>query len=145
IYRTDLELSQEIRNVISGLENQMIQNAYLDNLTQEEALQRSTRLAAAAILLGILIVISFTYLISRDYWKAQQYREQLEKEKKYSEFLLKSREQLIATVSHDLRTPLTTIGGYSELMEHSGLNDKQLSYLKNVKSASHYVENLVNE
>src|SRR5690606_21703796 len=105
IHRTDLELSQKIRNVISGFENQMIQNAYLDNLKQEEALGRSTRLAAAAILLGILIVISFTFLISRDYWKAQQYREQLEKEKKYSEFLLKSREQLISTVSHDLRTP----------------------------------------
>lgn len=145
IYRTDLELSQKIRNVISGFEHQMIQNAYMDSLNQEEALRRSSRLAAAAILLGLLIVISFTFLISRDYWKAQQYREQLEKEKKYSEFLLKSREQLIATVSHDLRTPLTTIGGYSELMQHSGLTDKQLSYLKNVKSASGYVENLVNE
>src|SRR5690606_20711011 len=131
--------------IFSGFENQMIQNAYLDNLKQEEALGRSTRLAAAAILLGILIVISFTFLISRDYWKAQQYREQLEKEKKYSEFLLKSREQLISTVSHDLRTPLTTIGGYSELMQHSGLNDKQHSYLQMVKSASGYVEKLVNE
>lgn len=145
IYRTDLELSQKMRKVISGFEHEMIQNAYRDNQIREGVLRRTSLLAGAALLLGILIVISFTFLISRDYWKAQRYREQLEKEKKYSEFLLRSREQLISTVSHDLRTPLTTIGGYSELMEHSGLTDKQLSYLNNVKSASDYVERLVDE
>src|SRR5690606_1288317 len=91
------------------------------------------------------IVGLFTFLITRDYWKVQLYRQQLEKEKKFSESLLKSREQLISTVSHDLRTPLNTITGYSELMETTGLTDKQESYLKNVKSASHYVDNLVND
>src|SRR5690606_25303696 len=59
--------------------------------------------------------------------------------------LLKSREQLISTVSHDLRTPLNTITGYSELMENTGLTPKQSSYLKNVKSASLYVDSLVND
>ncbi|RIV52774.1 response regulator [Flagellimonas taeanensis] len=145
IYRTDIELSQKIRNIIAGFEKEMAQNAYLDSLNQQQALERTTRLAGGAILLGLLIVVFFTLLISRDFWKVQRYREQLEEEKKYSEFLLKSREQLITTVSHDLRTPLNTISGYSELMEHSGLNGKQLNYLKNVRSASGYVENLVND
>ncbi len=145
IYRTDLELSQKMRSVLSDVEREMVQNAFLDNITQKQALQRSTRLAGGAVILGLIIVILFTFLISKDYWKGQQYQEQLEKEKKYSESLLKSREQLISTVSHDLRTPLNTISGYSELMEHSGLNNKQLNYLKNVKSASGYVNNLVND
>ncbi|RIV70705.1 ATP-binding protein [Flagellimonas aequoris] len=145
IYRTDLELSQKMRSVLSDFEREMVQNAFLDNITQKQALQRSTRLAGGAVILGLIIVIVFTFLISKDYWKGQRYQEQLEKEKKYSESLLKSREQLISTVSHDLRTPLNTINGYSELMEHSGLNNKQLNYLKNVKSASGYVNNLVND
>jgi len=145
IFRTDLELTQKMRNVITGFEREMIQNAYLDNYRQEQILKRSSLLAGGAILLGILTVVLFTILISKDYWNAQKYREQLEKEKRYSEFLLKSREQLISTVSHDLRTPLTTIGGYSELMEQSGLSGKQLNYLQNVRSASNYVEKLVNE
>src|SRR5690606_31907134 len=130
IFRTDLELTQKMRNVITGFEREMIQNAYLDNYRQEQILKRSSLLAGGAILLGILTVVLFTILISKDYWNAQKYREQLEKEKRYSEFLLKSREQLISTVSHDLRTPLTTIGGYSELMEQSGLSGKQLNYLQ---------------
>lgn len=145
IYRTDLELSQKMRSIIAGFEREMAQKAQLDNANQRLALQRTSRLAGGAIFLGLLIVIFFTFMISKDYWKVQRYREQLEEEKKYSEFLLKSREQLISTVSHDLRTPLNTISGYSELMEHSGLSGKQLGYLKNVKSASGYVENLVND
>ncbi|WP_418500727.1 hybrid sensor histidine kinase/response regulator [Flagellimonas sp.] len=145
IYRTDLELSQKMRSIIAGFEREMAQKVQLDNANQRLAMQRTTRLAGGALLLGLLIVIFFTFMISKDYWKVQRYREQLEEEKKYSEFLLKSREQLISTVSHDLRTPLNTISGYSELMEHSGLSGKQLNYLKNVRSASGYVENLVND
>ena len=145
IYRTDLELSQKMRSIIAGFEREMAQKVQLDNANQRLAMQRTTRLAGGALLLGLLIVIFFTFMISKDYWKVQRYREQLEEEKKYSEFLLKSREQLIFTVSHDLRTPLNTISGYSELMEHSGLSGKQLNYLKNVRSASGYVENLVND
>ncbi|MFC4220934.1 hybrid sensor histidine kinase/response regulator [Flagellimonas marina] len=145
IYRTDLELSQKMRSIISTFERDIVQKAFRDNLQQQQILRRSTRLAGGAIVLGLLIVIIFTFLISQDFWKIQRYRDQLEREKKNSESLLKSREQLIATVSHDLRTPLNTISGYTELMEHSGLNEKQQKYLKNVKSASGYVENLVND
>lgn len=145
IYRNDLELSQKMRSIISSFEREIIRNTYLDNLKQKRVLQRSIRMAAAAIALGLLGIILFTFFISKDFWKVQQYRERLEKEKKYSESLLKSREQLISTVSHDLRTPLNTISGYTELMEQSGLNQKQSKYLHNVKSASNYVENLVND
>ncbi|RYC52078.1 hybrid sensor histidine kinase/response regulator [Flagellimonas olearia] len=145
IYRTDLELSQKMRSIISSFEREIIQNTYLDNLKQKRVLQRSIRLAAAAIALGLLGIILFTFFISKDFWKVQQYRDRLEEEKKYSESLLKSREQLISTVSHDLRTPLNTISGYTELMEQSGLNKKQSKYLGNVKSASNYVENLAND
>ncbi|KAB7528359.1 response regulator [Flagellimonas olearia] len=145
IYRTDLELSQKMRSIISSFEREIIQNTYLDNLKQKRVLQRSIRLAAAAIALGLLGIILFTFFISKDFWKVQQYRDRLEEEKKYSESLLKSREQLISTVSHDLRTPLNTISGYTELMEQSGLNKKQSKYLGNMKSASNYVENLAND
>jgi len=75
----------------------------------------------------------------------QTYRIQLEKEKRYSESLLKSREQLISTVSHDLRTPLNTISGYSDLLESTDLSKKQTGYIKSLKSASEYVGNLVND
>jgi len=143
--RADLEISQQLRRIISAFEQEVITKSYNDNLKKQTALKRSLRVAGFASLLGLAIVGLFTFLITKDYWKVQLYRQQLEKEKKFSESLLKSREQLISTVSHDLRTPLNTITGYSELMENTGLSGKQVTYLKNVKSASKYVDSLVND
>ncbi|WP_176328437.1 hybrid sensor histidine kinase/response regulator [Arenibacter amylolyticus] len=143
--RADLEISQQLRSIISAFEQEVLARSYTDNLKKQEALGRSIRLAGIAAVLGFAIVALFTFLITKDYWKVQLFRQQLEKEKKFSESLLKSREQLIATVSHDLRTPLNTITGYSELMETTGLTGLQVSYLRNVKSASHYVDRLVND
>ncbi len=143
--RADLYISQQLRRIIAAFEQEMLLKTYQDNLNKQAALKRSIRLAGFASLLGFAIVGLFTFLITKDYWKVQLYRQKLEKEKKFSESLLKSREQLISTVSHDLRTPLNTITGYSELMENTGLTNKQLNYLKNVKSASQYVDSLVND
>lgn len=143
--KNDLELSQQLHSIIAAFEREMMVNTYNDNLKKQSAFVRSKRLAGFAALMGFIIVSIFTFLITRDFWRVQTYRQKLEKEKKYSESLLKSREQLISTVSHDMRTPLNTITGYSELMENTGLTVKQLGYLKNVRSASQYVNSLVND
>lgn len=143
--RNDLELSKNLQSILQAFEQEVLVSSRNSNLKKQAALKRSIRLAGFAALLGLLIVSLFVFLINRDFWKIQTYRDKLEKEKKYSESLLKSREQLISTVSHDLRTPLNTISGYSELLENTELDSKQLGYLKNVKSASGYVGNLVND
>ncbi len=143
--RNDLEISQQLRGIITAFEQELLTKTYNENMIKQAALTKSIRLAGFAALLGFAIVALFTFLISKDYWKVQLFRQQLEKEKKFSESILKSREQLISTVSHDLRTPLNTITGYSELMENEGLTMQQSSYLKNIKSASAYVDSLVND
>jgi signal transduction histidine kinase/FixJ family two-component response regulator len=145
INKNDLELSQQLRNIITAFEQEVINTTLINNQKKDSILKRSTRLAGIAALLGFLIVGIFTFLITRDYWQVQTYRQNLEEEKKFSESLLKSREQLIATVSHDLRTPLNTISGYSELIENTMLSPKQASYFKNIKSATGYVDSLVND
>lgn len=145
ITQNDIALSQQLQRMVSSFEQEVIINNSKVLNIKKAALKKSIRMAQVASVLGVLIVVVFTFLIIRDYRKVQTYRENLEKEKKYSESLLKSREQLIATVSHDLRTPLNTIMGYSELMEHTQLTGKQKSYLKNMKSAAQYVHNLVND
>lgn len=143
--RNDLELSQQLQDIIAAFEQEIMVSSYNNSLKKRETLRRTTRIAGLAALLGFVIVAIFSFLITRDYWKVQTYRARLEKEKKFSESLLKSREQLISTVSHDLRTPLNSIGGYSELLESTELSQKQAVYIKQVKSATEYVGNLVND
>ena len=143
--RADLELSQKLRSIVSTYEQEILINTYNNTLQKEIALKRSKRLALIAAIAALLIVGFFTFLITSDYWKVQTYRQHLEKEKKFSESVLKSREQLISTVSHDLRTPLNTITGYADLMGDTALDKKQEGFVKQIKSATTYVTSLVND
>lgn len=145
VTQNDQELSQRLRSIIAAFEQDIMLSSYQESQAKQAALRRSMRWAGLAAILAFLIVGLFSFLINRDFWKIQTYQQKLEQEKKYSESLLRSREQLISTVSHDLRTPLNTIGGYAELMENTDLTPKQGDYIKNVKSASDYVGNLVND
>ncbi|RZJ98100.1 MAG: HAMP domain-containing histidine kinase, partial [Flavobacterium sp.] len=77
--------------------------------------------------------------------KTESYKTQLEIANAKAKKLLNDREQLISTVSHDLKTPLSTIVGYSELLSNSDLNTKQKHYNKNIKSSSEYISKLVQD
>ncbi|WP_430429160.1 ATP-binding response regulator [Maribacter litoralis] len=145
INKTDLELSQQLRTILSSFEQEIITNSIANSIKKENLLKRSIRLAVIAALLGFLVVGIFTFILNKDFWKANLYREKLEKEKAYSESLLKSREQLIATVSHDLRTPLNTISGYTNIIEESNDKKENKEYINHIKSATTYVNNLVND
>lgn len=145
ILRNDLALSQQLRSIVSAIEEEVLLNSIYDSRIRQEAVKQSFRIAAFATGLGLVIVALFTFLILKDYWQVQNYRRLLEKQKSITESLLKSREQLISTVSHDLRTPLNAISGYSELMDATGLTPKQKAYMVHLRSASAYVDRLVND
>jgi PAS domain S-box-containing protein len=56
--------------------------------------------------------------------------------------------QLLANVSHDLRTPLTTIQGYAQLLEmgaHGPVNEKQRETIMAIIESAKYLTHLVNE
>ncbi|WP_405412368.1 ATP-binding protein [Maribacter sp. Asnod1-A12] len=145
INKTDVELSQQLRTILSSFEQEIVMNSIAISIKKETLLKRSIRLAVIAAILGFLVVAIFTFILNRDFWKANVYREKLEKEKAFSESLLKSREQLIATVSHDLRTPLNTISGYANIIEESDNQKDTKEHISHIKSATNYVNNLVND
>lgn len=145
LFKTDLELSRKLQRMIYQIEQEVTKNSLMNEALKQKALNKSIRLAGLTAFIALFIVILFTFLIKHDFFKMQQLKNRLEHEKKYSDSLLKSREQLIAAVSHDLRTPLNTITGYTELLESTVDKNKQLGYLKSIRSASEYVENLVND
>jgi len=58
--------------------------------------------------------------------------------------LEKVKDEFIATASHDLRNPITSIRGYSQLMQNAGpLNDNQADFVKRIQHASAHMTELV--
>jgi signal transduction histidine kinase/DNA-binding response OmpR family regulator len=54
------------------------------------------------------------------------------------------KDEFIATASHDLRNPITSIGGYSQLIKQAGpLNEVQLDFAQRIHSAATNMQELV--
>ena len=51
----------------------------------------------------------------------------------------------VTNVSHDLRTPLTSAAGYLNLLQGSGLNEKQAAYARSVAGRSEAMKTLTEE
>lgn len=145
LVENDLKTSRQMRNLLQTLEKEMVNYAEHIGQQRQQTLDRSIEIISLAAIVSFILVIIFSVVILNDFWKSQKYRDQLEKSNTYTNDLLKSREQLINMVSHDLRSPLSTISGYSELLQKTAQNSKEENYLDHIKNASNYMSQLVDD
>lgn len=157
------EIRTELRNkadnlrfngqVLSGKINQILRD-----LEEEEELrslakvehskslrQRSLRIIGGIAMGSALLAFLLLALIWRDITRSNHYRKELEKAKKRAEDLLAAREKLMLTITHDIKAPVGSIMGYTDLLSRLTKEERQLFYLKNMKSSSKHLLKLVND
>lgn len=145
LLKNDRIITKQLRDILAAIERSE-RKKYIDRLTaSNDVLDRTSNFIIIITGVSLLIAIVFLFLITSDVSKSQKYRNELEAEKLYKETLLKTRESLINTVTHDLRSPLNTVIGYSNLLEKTSLNTRQKHYLDHLKKSSDYILHLVND
>ena len=145
LLKNEIAISEQLRKVLRIIEREIIINTIKNNALKDKSLKRVNEIVTASAIIGLLLTVFFSILIVSDYSKTQLYKKQLEIANYKTQNLLKSREQLISTVSHDLKTPLSTIVGYTELLGNSAINTKQSYFVKNIKNSSEYISQLVQD
>ncbi|KOP36778.1 sensor histidine kinase [Flavobacterium sp. WLB] len=145
LLKNEIAISEQLRKVLRIIEREIIINSIKNNSLKEKSLKKVNEIVTASAIAGLILTLFFSVLIVSDYSKSQLYKKQLEIANFKTKNLLKSREQLISTVSHDLKTPLSTIVGYSELLGNSDVNTKQSYFIKNIKNSSEYITQLVQD
>lgn len=145
LLQNELSISTQLRKIVSVIEREIILNTTKSNIEKEQSLKKIIRIVAIASTIGLLLTLFFSMLIINDFSNTQSYKKKLEIANLRTNSLLRNREQLISTVSHDLKTPLNTIIGYTELLENSGLTQKQSYYNANVKGSSAYISHLIQD
>ncbi|TEB42548.1 response regulator [Flavobacterium circumlabens] len=145
LLKNEIAISEQLRKVLRIIEREIIINSIKNNLLKEKSLKKVNEIVTVSAIIGLFLTVFFSILIVSDYSKSQLYKKQLEIANFKTKNLLKSREQLISTVSHDLKTPLSTIVGYTELLGNSDVNTKQSYFVKNIKNSSEYISQLVQD
>lgn len=145
LLETELSISAKLTAILSEIEEDLRQNSTLNNQAKTQALNKIIRIITWAAVIGLVLALIFSMLILNDFWRTKKYKKQLEIANARASQLLVNREQLISTVSHDLKTPLSTITGYTEMLSSGELSARQQYYTRNIKGASEYISHLVQD
>lgn len=138
-------ITREINQMLRDIEEEEMDASLNKIAARQELLQQTSRLIGGIAIVSVIVVLAFLFFISRDLSRSKYYRMQLEKAKLVAENLLRSREKLMLTISHDIRAPLSSIIGYIELLLRRHPDDRQRYYLENMKGSSDHIFSLVND
>ncbi|HPD87414.1 MAG TPA: hypothetical protein PLS06_08910, partial [Proteiniphilum sp.] len=124
-------IEQQVRGLIFAEQNISLRISHLITQYYHEAMEKSKkgadksealtrRIFSFALTVGILsllLILFIVLLIVNDLNKGQKARSGLIREKQRNEQLIESRHKLLLTVSHDIKTPLSSMMGYMEMWE----------------------------
>jgi signal transduction histidine kinase/CheY-like chemotaxis protein len=116
-------------SIISGLQTENL------NMIRHNSVQTLGWISIAAL----LSAGAFLFVIWRDIKRNEQYRRRLEKANGETSRLLEEREQMMLTVTHDIKAPLGSILGYADLLERITEDERQRQYLDNMKVSGQHL------
>jgi signal transduction histidine kinase/CheY-like chemotaxis protein/HPt (histidine-containing phosphotransfer) domain-containing protein len=80
-----------------------------------------------------------------DQTRERQKGEQLQEDKEVAERAMEAKNQFLANISHEIRTPIQTIIGMTELLQDTKLDQEQTEYSRQVKFAAEVLLSLIND
>ena len=69
----------------------------------------------------------------------------LKTEKEAAQSANKAKSEFLANMSHEIRTPMNAIIGMSEILGHEELNDRQISYVNDIRTSAQSLLGIIND
>lgn len=151
-YANNVELSkQEMANKIRIEEGEKL----IQILKQKETLQaEKLALYNDIFYLGIITIIAILMALISLYkhfkqrkhnlYLVQKKNEELEKATTYAKKLSTLKSQFISNVTHELRTPLYAISGYSKILKDKNTSKTLSAYINSIEYSTDYLTELIN-
>lgn len=143
LIRQSTEISEQLKRIIWEYEKEELADAVQKQANRDRVAETVVLIFSVVAALAFILVVFFTFFILRDLSRSQRYRRELENANQYAEQLLRSREKMILTVTHDIKSPLSSILGYIELLTHTAVNERQGHFLKNMEGSARHILELV--
>lgn len=139
------ELSQQLETLLLEVEKIILKNSDITYQTSKAIVDNvSNNIAKAGIVLSVIALI-FGFVILRDLNKSSRYKKKLEELNTSMEDLVQQKSLLMASISHDMVSPLNSLMGFSTLLKNSLRTHKQKEYLDNIEVSTHYIKNMVDD
>ncbi|WP_158602615.1 hybrid sensor histidine kinase/response regulator [Proteiniphilum sp. X52] len=136
-------ISLHISQLTNEFYNETIRIAWRGTENSEKLTQRIFRFAIVVGALSIFFILIIIFFITDDLNKGQKARADLVKEKQLTEELIESRHKLLLAVSHDVKTPLSSMMGYMEMWDSEESDENKKRQLRSARNSGKHILNML--
>lgn len=120
LINADHEISTKIYSSLIEFYDNILYNRWSEVQRSDNLVSENSTYSMISGGIALVLVLLFVILIFQDVNRAYTMRKLLEEANERTEQIMKSRHQLLLSVSHDVKTPLNSIMGNLELKEAGG-------------------------
>lgn len=135
----------KINNLVRAFEQEELDRSLARYQDRDQVMRHSVQVVGGIAVFSLILIVLFIIFIWKDISRSNRYRRELEESNRRAEELLKSREQLMLTITHDIKAPLSSIIGYIDLLSGHIRESRAKYYLENMKSSSDHLLQLVTD
>lgn len=145
LIKRNQELSNRLRDLLSEVEKIVIATSNTKYESSKNVIDKvSNNIAKVGIIISV-IALFFGFIILRDLNKSALNKQKLEKLNHDMQDLMKQKSFFMATISHDMVSPINSLLGFSALLQNTIKLPKQKEYLKNIVQSTKYIKKMVDD
>lgn len=145
LLQQDKQIMDQIRDIIYELEKHEKELAYQNSTIARNEAQDTSVILLLVGIIGLGSSIAFVVLIFRDVARSNSYKSSLVRTQKEAIQLARAKEAFVANMSHEMRTPLNVILGFTEQMQMHAKTEDQQEHLQAINSAGQHLLHIVND
>lgn len=143
LQRVSLQLSQR-----TGLLLEHIQREEKNALQKAlgHAMQSRHKMVVRIAIIGLVAILIAALLVAyilRDIKRERRDRQRIVEAKTETERIMAQREQLLLTITHDIKAPAASIAGFIELLSEQVSRPKALAYIDSMRHSAIHLQQLV--
>jgi signal transduction histidine kinase/CheY-like chemotaxis protein len=143
LYSMNERTTAQINQIMTELETAEYNDTIRLSNERTETIRRSSIIMSIIAFAAIIVALIFMSWILHSLTVSQRLHRQIELAKKDVEELLASREQLMLTITHDIKAPVSSILGYLELMTKDQPSSQEGYYIENMQHSATHILDLV--
>ena len=139
----DQEITKEISDLLINLHKQTLNSVIKEIHKSELLINRNINFSILIASIALLTILTFIFFIFYDVKKVIIARKATEEAKKRTEEIMESRHKLLLSVSHDIKSPLSSILGHLELMQIDSDNQEETRTISSMKNSADHILSLL--
>ncbi len=142
---TGSEIKEKFYDLITKMENEISDLIKAKAVAANEIAASTYRWLILISISGGLLAVLVLYILIRYVRKAYSYQIALENSKDEAEKLARTKELFMANISHEIRTPVTAISGFTGQLLYESSDENINRSLKIIKSSSDHLLKIIDD